>query len=1040
MTIECPGCHDPNPEDSRFCKSCGTSMAPAHLSSSQTRTIASPSAAPVGGAIFAGRYLILATLGRGGMGDVFRVRDTKLQEEMALKVLRPEIARDPDVIQRFRNELKLARKITHKNVCRVFDFHEEEGTPFITMEFVAGEDLKSLVRRRGKLPEEEALRIASEIAEGLSEAHDLGVVHRDLKPQNIMIEPNGRAKVMDFGIARSLQAPGLTQTGQMIGTPDYLSSEQAAGEPADRRADIYALGVILYEMTTGQLPFKGDTALSVITKHREAPPGDPREIDPDLSEGLCRLILRCMEKDPARRFQSSGELLEDLRALAKGRTPRPAPAGGRGLLRGRTRLGFSGAVILALAAAAVLLWRGRPAGPPPATAAERPSLAVLYFVNNTGDPGLDNWRSAFAELLTTDLSQSKYLKVLPGDQIYKILGDLGALEATGYSSDVLRQVAEKGRVRHVLRGSYIKSGPRFRVSFALHDMTSGEVVATETSEAEDETGLFALADSLTKRIKSDLSLTSEQIATDIDEAAAEVMTTSPEAYKLFVEGLRHHYRAEYQLCIDLMDRAVAIDPEFASPYSWKAWSYDSSGYHAEFVAAMKKAFELGHKVTDRERARILASYHMRIVNDIPRALEVLRRALVLYPDDVYVNHMLGALYFLSFRDYERAATYLRRNIDNRVEMFYSYYVMAWAQMCLGDYDEARKVCELFIAEKGDHPEMRAKLSIGYLCLGDYDRAMDEAKRAAEFPGFGGFWNGLLQGGILQAKGDIRGAEGHYGGMVESRDVLTSVIGRESLAELALLRGRYKEAGSHAGQAIQLAEAAGDEASLSRLYSLQAYIRMRKGDPAAALEASARALEFGDRSVDVFGAVRMAWHLRGLGQLAMGDPASARRTAEELKAQAARDGDPSAIGPSLHLVGTIDMSAGNIGQAVGSLEQAASMLPAQNQDDLVGFKESLRRTIYLASLAEAHYRSGDLARARNVYATLTALTLGRHHWGDLYVKAFYWLGRISEDEGKRDEASALYRKFLDLWKDADSGSPEIEDVRKRLAEWDGASCP
>ena len=1034
--VECPDCRSQNAEDSRFCKSCGTPMAPAGRQSSRTRTIASPMAGPSGGALFAGRYQILASLGRGGMGDVFRVRDAKLQEEMALKVLRPEIAQDPDVLQRFRNELKLARKITHKNVCRVFDFHEEEGTPFITMEFVAGEDLKSVVRRRGRLPEEEAVRIASEIAEGLSEAHDLGVVHRDLKPQNIMIEPNGRAKVMDFGIARSLQAPGLTQTGQMIGTPDYLSSEQAAGEPADSRADIYALGVILYEMTTGRLPFKGDTALSVITKHREAVPRDPKEVNPDLSEGLARLILRCMEKEPARRYQSSAELLADLRALAKGQTPKPIPGGARG----RTRLVLSGATVLALAAAALVLWRGRAAGPSSPSDPERPSLAVLYFINNTGDPSLDNWRSAFAELLTTDLSQSKYLKVLPGDQVYKLLGDLGQLEASGYSSDVLRQVAAKGRVGHILRGSYTKAGSKFRVSFALHDMASGEVVATDTSEAGDEAGLFVLADDLTKRIKSDLSMSPEQIAGDIDEAAAEVMTPSPEAYKLFVEGLRHHYRAEYQLCIDLMDRAIAIDPEFASAYSWKAWSYDSAGYYAEFAASITKAFELSDKVADRERARIIASYHMRIDNDIPKALEVLQKAVDLYPEDVYANHMLGSLYFLSFGDYESAARYLRRNIDNRVEMFYSYYVMAWVQMRLGRYDEARKVCELFIAEKGDHPELRFKLSIGYLCVGDFDRAMEEARKAAGFPGFPGSWNDLMQGSILQAKGDIPGAERHYRSLADSRDVLSALTGRESLAELALLRGRYEEAGSQAGQAVQLAEAAGDEANLSRLYSLQAYIRLQEGDPASALEASVMALEHGDKSVDPFGAIRMALHLRGLSQLAEGNGEAALRTAEELKAQAARDLNPKAAADHLHLAGSVDMAGGNFGPAVRSFEDAAAMLPAQNQDDLVGFKDGLRRTLYMASLAEAHFKAGNLAEARRSFEALAALTIGRHHWGDLYVKAFYGLGRISEDEGKKEEAAAHYRKFLELWKGADPGLPEVEDTRKRLAGWRRPSCP
>ena len=1030
MFVVCPGCHIENSEDSRFCSACGNQLSAAEASPSLTQTIPPPQVSPGKDKLFAGRYLILSTLGRGGMGDVYKVRDTKLHEIMALKTLRPEIASDPGFIERFRNELKLARKITHRNICRVFDFHEQEGTPFITMEYMEGETLKNRIKDQGKLPEADALDIATQIAEGLAEAHGLGVVHRDLKPQNVMIGPGGRAAVMDFGIARSSDAAGLTQTGQMIGTPDYLSSEQAAGEPADHRADIYALGVILYEMTTGRLPFEGDTALSVIAKHREAAVKDPKDINPDISDGLSRLILRCMEKDPARRYQSAHDLLVELRALKAGKAPRTLAGEGRGISLSRKRALVFGAVAVALAVTSIILWKGRGPGLSLAPESDRPSLAVLYFVNNTGDTGLDNWRGAFAELLTADLSQSKYLKVLPGDQVYQILGDLGQLESPGYSSDTLRQVAEKGRVRYVVRGSYIRAGSRFRVNFALHDMSSGEVVGTETSEAEDEESLFALVDDLTNRVKTDLMLTSEQIADDIDEAAVDMTTTSPEAYKLFVEGVQHHYKAEYQLSIALMDKAIAIDPEFCSAYAWNAWAYDSTGYQAEFAAAIKKAFDLRNKVADRERARIEASYYMRIGNDIPKAFEVLQRAVGLYPDDVYANHMLGYLFY-SLDDYESAAKYFRRNIDNRVEMFYSYYVMAWAQMCLGNYEEARKVGELFISEKGDHPEMRFSLSVGYLCLGAFDKAMEEARKAADFPSYQGLWNDLLQGGILQAKGDLEGAEGHYRDLADSRDVRSGVIGREQLAELALLRGRFGEAGSQAAQAIQLAAAAGDEADLSRLYGLLAHIRLQDGDPKAALEASARALEFGDRSIDARGAGRMARHLRGLSQLAMGNSEGAQETAKELEALGDGDPNPRSMKEYLHLAGSIDMARGNTGQAVKSFEKAAAMLPSQSQDDLSGFKDVLRRTIFMASLAEAQYRAGQLADARITYDSLAGLTVGRHHWGDLYVKAFYGLGRISEDEGKTDEAAAHFRKFLDLWKDADPGLPKVEDARKRM---------
>jgi len=317
--MKCPRCQNENPEGTRFCGRCGRELpGSGETVASATATFQTPSKGLERGATFARRFEIIEEIGKGGMGTVYKAYDSKIREVVALKLLKPEIASDLEVIERFRNEIKLARQVSHRHVCRMYDLGEEWLSIYISMEYVAGEDLKSFIRRSGHLNEAKALDLAKQILEGLVEAHRLGVIHRDLKPQNIMIDRDGNAKIMDFGIARSLHTKGVTGTGVIIGTPEYMAPEQAEARDVDHRADIYALGAILFEMVTGRVPFEGETPLSIVLKHRSEPPVDPQTINAQLSDGMSRVILKCLEKSRERRYQSAAAVLEDLASVEKG--------------------------------------------------------------------------------------------------------------------------------------------------------------------------------------------------------------------------------------------------------------------------------------------------------------------------------------------------------------------------------------------------------------------------------------------------------------------------------------------------------------------------------------------------------------------------------------------------------------------------------------------------------------------------------------------------------------------------------------------------
>jgi serine/threonine protein kinase len=317
--MKCPRCQNDNPEGTRYCGRCGRELpGPGETVAAGTATFQTPSKGLERGTTFARRFEIIEEIGKGGMGTVYKAYDSKIREIVALKLLKPEIASDAEIIERFRNELKLARQVSHRHVCRMYDLGEEWLSIYISMEYVAGEDLKSFIRRSGHLNEAKALGLTRQILEGLVEAHRLGVIHRDLKPQNIMIDREGNAKIMDFGIARSLHTKGVTGTGVIIGTPEYMAPEQAEGRGVDHRADIYALGAIIFEMVTGRVPFEGETPLSIVLKHRSEPPADPQTINAQLSAELSRVILKCLEKSREDRFQTAAEALEAVTAIERG--------------------------------------------------------------------------------------------------------------------------------------------------------------------------------------------------------------------------------------------------------------------------------------------------------------------------------------------------------------------------------------------------------------------------------------------------------------------------------------------------------------------------------------------------------------------------------------------------------------------------------------------------------------------------------------------------------------------------------------------------
>jgi serine/threonine protein kinase/predicted Zn-dependent protease len=1032
-TKKCPRCGHDNPPYVIYCIKCETRLAPRQTieeppieiseePSDSTESTEDSSPGLTSGSTFAGQYQIIEDLGEGEMGHVYKARDTKADEEVALKVLKPEIAPDDKSFRRYRKEFKSAHKISHKNVCKLYHLGTSKGIRYITMEYVSGEDLASSMNRLGQFTAGKAIFTAKQICEGLAEGHRLGVIHQNLKPRNIMIDQFGNVRIMDFGTLFSQKAAEDTAEGSIEIQSQYLSPEQAEGQEADKRSDIYSLGLILYEMLTNMLHSREKIQRSLSE-------------EPQIPGALSQLILKCLDKDKEKRFQSTYDLFSELTKIETGVSAvgeealeeepvAPKKTTARFNLQ---KLLIPGLIVAAAAIIALVVWQFflvERAGTLPEG---KPLLAVMYFENHTGDESLDFWREMIPEALIADLNQSKHIDVLSSERLFQILNDLNQLRTRTYSSALLKQVAAQGEANTIISGSFAKEGDTFRLQVNLMKAQKEKPFATESELGNGEESLFTMVDGLTDKIKRNFKLKAEERAEDIDKDVSQITTNSLEAFKCYLDGRKYHLMGKYRQSIVMMEEAVTIDPEFALAYHSMSESYGNLNLPQERETCFQKVLELGERLSEKEFYLIQGEYYRESEETYQEAIEAYTKLLQLYPDHLYGILSLGTIY-RSIEELDKALIYFEQYRIYKTEYIPIYFSIADVYMMKGRYEKAEEILRYCLNTFSNQSEIHHFLAFNYICNGllifarnELDEAFKLSPRDSHTLYTRGVYN-TLTGAFVEA-------EKEYQKLLKEKDTAGQYLGLHGLANLSLIKGQNRDSRRYLARIIEISQSLGAAWMESQARSILALRLMIAERPQEALRECNKALDLGSQAkrVDL---QRLALHYKGLAYLKINSRTRAQRTAEELKSMIEEGSHQKEMRRYDHLVGMIELERKNYTNAIEHLETALSLLPFQSSQWTEAHLLN-NQALYIDSLALAHYRAGNLDKAQEIYSQISQLTTGRLYFEDIYARSFYTLGRIFQRLGSNEKAEENYNKFLALWFDADSGIPEVNDAKRRL---------
>jgi eukaryotic-like serine/threonine-protein kinase len=970
--MNCPHCSTVNPDYAESCSRCGTPMP---VGESETIQMVDATALKPG-ADFGPRYRIEALLGQGGMGRVYKATDKDLDRVVALKVVRQGIMGETDALKRFKQELILASKISHKNILRIHDMGEVGDVKFITMAYVEGQDLHGILQENPKLPMERILKFAVQLAEALAAAHAEGVVHRDLKPQNILVNKDDQIFVSDFGLAKSFEegAIGMTRTGAFLGTPRYMSPEQVEGKPADQRSDLYAYGLILYELVTGDVPFTGETTLKVMYQRIQEKPKSPKLVNPSLPNWLVRIIMRCLERDPAARYQTAYEILADLQgSKSTASTARTVQIKIPEFAQRRWKIVGAALVVLALLIGGSVYWlvRRHPTG----KLASRDTVVLADFLNSTQDTVFDD---TLKQALGIQLGQSPFLNVLSDSRVGATLKMMNKPPTAQLTGDVAREVCVRTDSRAVLAGSIVGVGNQYLIGLKAIDCQSGDVIASADAQAENRDrvlkALGQAGDDLRQKLGESLASV-ERFSKPVDQAT----TSSLEALKAFTDGRRTSREKGESAALPFYKRALELDPNFAQAYASMGAVYTNLRQPSLATAAYKRAYELRDRVSERERFDFESRYYSLVTGEIDKADHSYSQWLMDYPGDYVPHGNLGSNYIV-LGQYEKAVEEMHASLQIKPNSAAAYANLIGAYCSLSRLEDAKAAWDQSQARKLDGAMLRlARYALAFL---EHDeKAMKEQLDwSAGKPG--------AEDLLLSAQSDTEAYFGHF-------------AAANALSERAVDSAKHADAletgaGWKANEALRDAEF---------------------GNAAVARQTAAEALAMsGGTDVEI---------MAGLALARTGDTVKAEQLANKLDRDAPLDTIIQGYWlPTIR--GAIALSKGDGKKAVELLESASAYELGQPRQ----FQVSTMYPIYVRG--QAFLKQGLGQQAAVEFQKILDQT-GQVVNFPLGSLARLEIGRARAMSGDKAAAKQAYDEFFSLWKDADANTAILKEAKAEYAK-------